>query len=311
MNLGKAVEDFRRHLAVKGWAKTTLENYERLLKRLEGYLGSRGVEDTSQVTKPMMGDFQEAEKERLSPKGLPLAVHTINTNLLMAKNFFRYLREEGILWSDPSREVVLMKAPKMLPRSFLTSVEAKRMMEAPDTSTALGYRDRCILEVLYSTGIRRGELNNLKVNDLDLEGGFLRVNQGKGGKDRVVPLGRMACQYLKNYLEHVRPLYLRKDPSLLWLFLSRKGGRMSTQVARGVVDRYTAAAGIGKKVTPHTFRHTCATLMLKNRANIRHVQELLGHVSLETTKVYTAVTVTDLKEIHKRCHPREKERGVR
>lgn len=310
MNLGNAVEDFRRHLAVKGWAKTTLENYERLLKRLMGFLAERGVEDTSQATKAMMGDFQQVEKERLSPKGLPLSVSTVNSSLLMAKNFFRYLREEGILWSDPSREVVLMKAPKTLPRSFLTSQEAKRMMEAPDLTTALGYRDRCILEVLYSTGIRKGELNNLKVSDLDLEEGFLRVNQGKGGKDRVVPLGRVACQYLKNYLEHVRPLYLRKEPNLPWLFLSKKGGRMSAMVARGVVRRSVQGAGVTKKVTPHTFRHTCATLMLKNRANIRHVQELLGHASLETTKIYTAVTVTDLKEIHRRCHPREKERGI-
>lgn len=311
MNLEKAVEDFSRHLAVKGWAKTTLWGYGRLLKRLTDFLKTRGVEDTSQVTKPMMGDFQESEKERLSPRGLPLAVHTINTSLLMAKNFFRYLREEGVVWSDPAREVTLMRAPKMLPRTFLTSVEARKMMEAPDTSTALGYRDRCILEVLYSTGIRRAELNNLKVADLDLEGGFLRVNQGKGGKDRVVPLGRVACRFIKSYLEHVRPLYLRKDPALPWLFLSRKGGRMSAMVARGVVRRSTMEAGIGKKVTPHTFRHTCATLMLKNRANIRHVQELLGHASLETTKVYTAVTVTDLKEIHRRCHPREKERNIR
>ena len=191
-----------------------------------------------------------------------------------------------------------------------TAVEAKKMMEAPDTSTALGYRDRCILEVLYSTGIRRGELNALKVTDLDLDGGFLRVNQGKGGKDRVVPLGRMACRFIRSYLEHVRPLYLRKDPAMPWLFLSRKSGRMSTMVARGVVRRYTQEVGIGKKVTPHTFRHTCATLMLKNGANIRHVQEQLGHASLETTKIYTAVTVTDLKEIHKRCHPRERERRI-
>ena len=310
MNIEKAVEDFRRHLVVKGWTPSTLEGYRRLLKRLLDFLKERQVEDTSQVTKAMMGDFQESEKERLSPKGLPLAVHTVNSSLLMAKNLFRYLREEGVLWSDPSREVTLMRAPKMLPRSFLTAVEAKKMMEAPDTSTALGYRDRCILEVLYSTGIRRGELNALKVTDLDLDGGFLRVNQGKGGKDRVVPLGRMACRFIRSYLEHVRPLYLRKDPAMPWLFLSRKSGRMSTMVARGVVRRYTQEVGIGKKVTPHTFRHTCATLMLKNGANIRHVQEQLGHASLETTKIYTAVTVTDLKEIHKKCHPRERERRI-
>lgn len=306
MNLEKAVEDFGRHMAVKGYVRTTQESYGRVLGRLMAFLKERGMEDTGQVTKKVMGDFQEAEKERPSPKGLPLAVHTVNTHLLMVKLFFRYLREEGAVWSDPSREMTLMKEPKTLPRTFLTSREASRIMEAPDTSTTLGYRDRCILEVLYSTGIRKGELNNLKVADVDLEGGFLRVNQGKGGKDRVVPLGRVACSYLKNYLEHVRPLYLRKDPNLPWLFLSKKGRRMSEMVARKVVGRAVDAAGIPKKVTPHTFRHTCATLMLKNRANIRHVQELLGHASLETTKVYTAVTVTDLKEIHRRCHPREK-----
>jgi integrase/recombinase XerD len=310
MNLIQAKEDFKRHLTVKGWVKATLGSYERVLGRLLRFLGERKVEDTSQVTKAILGDFQEAEKERLSPKGLPLAIHTVNTHLLMVRLFFRYLREEGVLWSDPAREMTLMKEPKTLPRTFLTSREAGKILGCPDTTTALGYRDRCILEVLYSTGIRRSELNNLKVADLDLEGGFLRVNQGKGGKDRVVPLGRVACRYLTCYLASVRPMFLRKDPGLPWLFISKKGGRMSSMVARGVVRRYTQAAGVMKKVTPHTFRHTCATLMLKNRANIRHVQELLGHASLETTKVYTAVTVTDLKEIHRKCHPRERSREV-
>lgn len=308
MNLEHAFADYERHLAARNYAPATVANYGRLLGRLRVFLQGLGVSDVSQVTKGMMGDFQQAERERENGLGRVVTVHTANHHLFMAKNFFRYLREEGVLWCDPTREVTMAKEPQSLPRTFLTAAEAKRIMEAADASTAQGYRDRAILEVLYSTGIRKGELNNLKVTDVDLEGGFLRVNQGKGGKDRVVPLGKTACRYVEGYMAGIRPQFLGNDRANPYLFLSNRGNRMSPMVARKVVGKYATLARITKKVTPHTFRHTCATLMLKNRANIRHVQELLGHASLETTKVYTAVTVTDLKEIHRRCHPRERDR---
>jgi integrase/recombinase XerD len=142
---------------------------------------------------------------------------------------------------------------------------------------------------------------------LDTKDGYLRINLGKGKKDRVVPLGKIACQYAENYIQHVRPLLLKKDPTNSHLFLSLIGNKMSKPVVAHLVTKYVKESGVKKHVSPHTFRHTCATVLLKNKANIRYVQELLGHESIETTTIYTHLTITDLKEVHKRCHPRERD----
>ena len=305
----EAVEEFQRHLEVRNYAPQSRDAYGRVLGRLTVFLEGRGVEAMAQVTKGMLMDFQQGEMERAGPSGEAVCVRTANGQLVMARRFFRYLRAEGMLWSDPAREMTLVRLPQTLPRSILTATEMRKILEQPDTATVLGCRDRTMLEVLYSTGIRREELGNLKVVDVDTQSGFLRVNQGKGGKDRVVPLGKEACRCLENYLQAVRPQFLKKESNLPWLFVSWKGNKLSKVVAGWTVKKYVRQAGIIKRVSPHTFRHTCATLMLKNRANIRHVQELLGHASLETTQIYTAVTVMDLKDVHKRCHPREKEVG--
>ena len=194
-----------------------------------------------------------------------------------------------------------------MPRGILTRSEARRIINAPDRSCTLGYRDKAILEVLYTTGIRKEELNNLTLNDVDYNDGFLRIIQGKGRKDRIVPLGRICCRYLENYIKSVRP-ELIKDPYNNHLFLSSRGNKLSKNVAWELVKKYAKKAKIKKNVSPHTFRHTCATAMLKNKADIRAVQELLGHESLDTTQVYTRVTINDLKEVHSRCHPREKDK---
>lgn len=170
----------------------------------------------------------------------------------------------------------------------------------------LGYRDRAILEVLYATGIRRQELMNLQPPDADCEKGFLRVNRGKGNKDRIVPLGKIACTYVENYIKLVRIDTARKRNSP-YLFLSLMGNRLSRSALRDMIIRYAKKGKINKAVTPHVFRHTCATHLIRHKANIRCVQEILGHQSLDTTQKYTQITITDLKEAHQQCHPREKE----
>ena len=145
------------------------------------------------------------------------------------------------------------------------------------------------------------------MNDVDYRDGFLRIIEGKGSKDRMVPLGRICCRYLENYIKSVR-IELIKDPYNHHLFLSARGNRLSKNLVWELVKKYAKKAKIRKNVSPHTFRHTCATAMLKNKADIRAVQELLGHESLNTTQIYTRVTINDLKEVHRRCHPREKDK---
>jgi len=227
--------------------------------------------------------------------------------LSAVKGFLRFLKERDYIARDPSLDIPYAKVPKQLPRGILTNTEARRIINTPDTTCALGYRDRAIMEVLYTTGIRKQELNNLNLTDVDYHDGFLRIDQGKGRKDRIVPLGRIACRYLENYIKSVRP-ELIKDPYNNALFLSTRGNRLSKNMVWEMVKKYAKKAKIKKNISPHTFRHSCATAMLKNKADIRAVQELLGHESLESTQVYTRVTIGDLKEVHRRCHPREKEK---
>lgn len=175
----------------------------------------------------------------------------------------------------------------------------------PIRATALGCRDRAILEVLYATGLRRNELRHLKPADIDREQGLLRVNDGKGGADRVVPLGAIAARCLETYANAIRPELLR-GAACEWLFVSYTGRQIDPNTLNAIVRKYAKAAKVRKPVTCHTWRHSCATHLVQNNANVRHVQEMLGHRSLATTERYLRLTIADLKAAHERCHPRER-----
>ena len=308
MKYENAWKELTSRLTAKGYDPKTIEVYDRVLKRFGEYMAEKGMVEVSALMKEHIQEFADRERQRLTPKGLRIEHCTANQNLRFLGLFLLWLRDENYTYENLSKVIVLAKEPQRLPRNILTAIEAKKILKMPDQSTAMGYRDRTMLEILYSTGIRRQEIMNLTIHDVDTKDGYLRINQGKGKKDRVVPLGRIACQYLENYIYHVRPNFLKKDPSSIVLFLSFHGNVMSKVVVGAAVRKYTKLAGIKKNVTPHTFRHTCATLMIKNKANIRYVQELLGHESIETTQIYTHLTITDLKEVHKRCHPRERDK---
>jgi integrase/recombinase XerD len=301
------IEKYKQHLLVLNYAERTIESHVFYLNRFMAWLHERNVTEITAVTKSHVQDYQTHLYEQMNRDGEPITPRTQNTALSIVKIFFRFLRENDYLASDPARDVTYAKTPKRLPRSILSGSEAKKVIHAPNTRTALGYRDRTILEVLYSTGIRRQELVNLTVQDVDYQEGFVRVNNGKGSKDRVVPIGKIACRYIENYVKQVRPM-LAKDPHENHLFLSILGASPCFSTISDIVKKHTRKAKIKKTVTPHTFRHTCATHMLRNKANIRHLQELLGHASLESTQVYAHVSITDLKEVHAKCHPREKDR---
>lgn len=179
----------------------------------------------------------------------------------------------------------------------------RKLLQTPDTQSLLGQRDRCLMELLYSSGLRNKELRTLKLTDLNLEEGVLQVVDGKGHKDRYVPVGRVACRHLAHYLAQIRPQLLGKGTADT-VFLTLRGKPMGKLAVIEAVERYVRLAGIKKTITPHSFRHTCATHLLQNKANLRHIQEILGHVSLQSTQIYTAVTIQELKEAHAACHPR-------
>ncbi len=306
-NVQALAQKYREHLRVINYASGTITRYLYFLNRFFEYLMENNIAEITAVNKDNIRDYQTHLYETINMRGEPNSVFHQNNNLKVIKSFFRFLVEDGYIVSDPARDVSYAREPKRLPRSILSQSEAKKIIHVPNTSTVIGYRDRTILEVFYSTGIRRAELINLTLQDVDYTEGFIRINAGKGNKDRIVPIGKIACRYIENYIKAVRPSLI-KDPYNNHLFLTINGTRLSENRVSEMVKIYGRRAKIKKGTSPHTFRHTCATLMLRNNANIRHIQELLGHASLDSTQVYASVSITDLKEVHSRCHPRERDK---
>ncbi len=306
-NLTRLKEDYLQSLKVRNLAERTIQGKRFMLKRFFAFLADRGICNIDGINKGIIQDYQTEQYHTINIHGRPNSVWYQNSLLSAVKGFMHFLKERDYIVADPTQDTPYAKLPRRLPKGILTPSEARRIINAPDTKCVIGYRDKTIMEVLYTTGIRKEELNSLTLADVDYHDGFLMVNLGKGKKDRVVPLGRIACRYLENYIKSVRPEMI-KDPYNNHLFLSARGNRLSKNLVWELVKKYAKQAKIKKSISPHKLGHTCATVMLKNKADIRAVQELLGHESLESTQVYTHINITDLKEVHKRCHPREKDK---
>jgi integrase/recombinase XerD len=306
-NFTRLAHEFAGTMKIRNLTKRTIESALWRLGKFFAFLESLDITHIDQITKEAVIAYQIRLYECINAKGLPNSVSYQNGMLSIVKQFTRFLKERDYIVFDPAHDIRYARQPKQLPRGVLTPSEARRIIHAPDTKTVIGYRDRSILEVLYSSGIRKEELNSLTLADVDYNDGFLRITEGKGKKDRIVPIGRIACRYLENYIKSVRP-ELIKDPYNNHLFLSLRGGRLSKNMVWELVKKYAKKAKIRKNVHPHTFRHSCATLMLKNKADLRTIQKLLGHASLTSTQVYTHLSIVDLKQVHSRCHPREKDK---
>jgi integrase/recombinase XerD len=298
---------YLRSLKVRNLSQRTIDLVHWMLEKFFTYLQSCNITHVDQITSQAVRDYQMTLFESLNSRGRPNSIAYQNRMLSAAKNFTKFLKDNDYIVSDPGRNVAYAKEPKRLPRGVLTPTEARKIIHAPDVKTAIGYRDRTIMEVLYSSAIRKEELNNLTIADVDYNDGFLRIIEGKGKKDRIVPIGRIACRYLENYIKSVRA-ELITDPYNNHLFLTLRGKRFSKNVVWELIKKYAKKAKIKKNVHPHTFRHSCATAMLKNKADIRTIQKLLGHASLDSTQVYTHLSITDLKNVHNRCHPRERDK---
>jgi integrase/recombinase XerD len=294
------------HLEMENYSPTTIETYRSHLNPFLRFLADRGdVENLSAVTGETLHQYQmEVHGERI--RGRPMTVATHCHRLVAVRSLFRYLARRGAILSDPAGCLELPRLPETLPRRVLTVREMEKILRAPDVDRPLGLRDRAIMELLYSTGIRNAELRALNVGDVDPRNNQVHVTQGKGRRDRVLPLGEIAGSYVERYLEDARPTLTKGWEPTAALFVNHQGRRLGDcGLIYCVVGRYARAAKLAG-VTPHVFRHTCATHMLKGRANIRHIQELLGHRSLTSTQRYTRLEITDLKREHRRCHPRER-----
>ena len=246
-------------------------------------------------------------------RGRPLKPRTVNKRLETLRNLLKYLGERGYAGRSLEEAVEYVKEPQVLPGSVLAHAQARRMLERVATDTPAGYRNRVLLELLYTSGIRAAELLGLEVEHVDFANGTARV-MGKGEKERVVPIGRTALGLLENYVKGVRPFLLRPalsavdgHPAQQALFLDEQGRRLPYHTLRRIVHAAARAAGLAENVTPHTFRRSCTTELLRGGAGMYQVKELLGHASLDTLQHYARLTIHDLKQEHQRCHPREKD----
>ncbi|MDI6732141.1 MAG: tyrosine recombinase, partial [Candidatus Margulisbacteria bacterium] len=221
--------------------------------------------------------------------------------LSAARSFFRFLAREKLIDQNPFENLLTPKLPRKLP-NFLYPEEMKRLLEAPDLKDPLGQRDQAILEVIYGTGLRVAEIVKLNLSDVDFDEGEIRI-LGKGSKERIVLFGSQAKQSMQNYLKSCRPIILGSQKSAAF-FINRRGIRTTPRLIERLILHYAKKAGITKKVTPHTLRHSFATHLLEGGADLRMVQELLGHTSLSTTQVYTHITKERLKEVYDASHPR-------
>ncbi|MEW6277775.1 MAG: tyrosine-type recombinase/integrase [Candidatus Eremiobacterota bacterium] len=292
-------------MTVKQWSPRTVKTYACILGRFLNWLAARRVGELSQVTRTTLQDYRmHLFYERT--RGRALAPVSQVRRLSAVKTFFRFLEGEGWLLVDPAAGLELPRVPRTLPRTLLSESEVLQILEAPDIRRPLGLRDRALLELLYSTAVRNSELRSLTLEDVHADGRLLVVRQGKGGKSRVVPLGEEAVFWLGRYLERGRPRLVRSSSERV-LFVGQHGQALrSTWGLAQLVARAARRAGLTRPVTPHAFRHACATHMLRHGAGLRHLQELLGHASAGTTQRYTRVEVSDLRRVHRRCHPRER-----
>jgi integrase/recombinase XerD len=298
----------RQTLLVRGYSARTLATQATYAHRWTEYCADVKLRDPAAVTPEHVAGFQQWLWHRPTVRGAVRGIAGQNNVLSWVKLFFMWLQAEGIVTRNPAALARYARQPDPLPKDVLTVEEAVAILNAPDAATLAGQRDRAILETMYATGLRRAELRALAVADVDLDAEVVYVRLGKGGRDRVVPLTRTACACLETYLKKTRPALLAGQDSTR-LFVSPvnhpgDGFCIGYHALSNLVRRYAQAAGIKKKVTPHLWRHTCATHLLQNRANVRHVQELLGHKSLATTERYLRLTIADLKEAHRRFHPR-------
>jgi len=295
---------FKEHLQVLNRTPATIDSYsDHVRLYLEGL-----TKDIKAVTAGDMEDYVASLFAHKNEDNKTYATGTVIVKVRALKRFFEYLEQANHIFINPMEYIQEPKKEKKLPRTVLTVGEVRKILEQPNLGTLTGIRDRTVLEIFYSTGIRLNELVSLTIYDADLQGGMLRINQGKGQKDRVVPMGKHAVRFLREYITKVRPRCTKKNPRNRSLIVDRYGKPISKQVVGILVRTYAREAKIKKKVSPHTFRHTFATELVKNGADILAVQKMLGHVCLVTTQEYIRALGLDLKKAHAKSHPREKDK---
>jgi integrase/recombinase XerD len=305
VNVALWLERFDDYLSHRGFTENTRQGYRYTVRRFLEFVSNRGLCAVAEISRADVDAYRVHLHHWRKTNGEPLAMTAQAAKLGAVLAFLRYLHDEKLILANPGHGVRLPKKPDKLPAALPDEEQVLKLLETPDVSTPLGLRDRAILELLYSSALRNTELRLLELHQLDLVRLEVRIESGKGRKGRLVPLGEPAAQWLEKYLSQGRP-WLVRDPDTKPVFLNSLGRVLSAELLAEIVRDYAQAAELPNKVTPHTLRHACATHMLARRAGLRHLQQLLGHASADTTRRYTRVEISDLREEHRRCHPRER-----
>lgn len=294
-----------QNMQVRNYAADTIRLRALYVRAFAVWCLERDIEQPALVTKPLLESFQRHLYRLRKANGKPLSWTSQSMHLQEVNQFFRYLVKMNHLPMNPASEIELPKRPKSLPKAILTEDEVERILAEPDTTTPRGLRDRAIFEVFYSCGVRRAELCRLRIDQVDVERRTIFIERGKGQKDRYVPIGLRALLWIARYVEHARD-QLQLDGKEPTLFLAGDGKPINPDTLTEYARRYIVSAGVKKQGACHIFRHTMATMMLDNGADIRFIQAILGHERMETTQIYTRTSLRKLLEVHGATHPAEK-----
>jgi integrase/recombinase XerD len=289
-------------LAAHGYSRSTLIGHSFYLAGFAAWAELRGLRRPTDVTLPVLEAYQRHVSLRRKPDGAPLSWSTQARPLVALRSFFSWCAKQRHILANPAAGLVMPRQGHKLPSATLTHAEAEAVLSLPDAGTVTGLRDRAVLELLYATAMRRGELVGLDLKDVDLARGWLTLRETKTRWDRVVPMGERAAAWLVRYLAEARPKLVTSDAPTA-VFLATNGERLGANWLTSQVHHYLAASGVGKPGSCHIFRHSAATLMLEGGADLRYVQELLGHRSLASTHIYTRVAPERLAAVHKATHP--------
>lgn len=299
---------FLEWMRVKNYSPETIATRGFHLDGFIDWAAARGIAQPQEVTKPVIEHYQRYLYHYRKRNGDPLSVQSQGNRLVAVRAWFRWMAKGSHILFNPAAEIDLPKLESRLPKYVLTASEAEQVINRPDVATWAGIRDRAILETFYSCGMRRRELIGLHPYDLDAERGVVVIRKGKGRKDRVIPIGDRALAWIDRYQVEVRPGLLVGE-AVEELFLTRLGKPFTPDQMTELVGGYVTAAEIGKQGSCHLFRHSMATLMYEAGADLRSLQEMLGHARLETTQIYTRVSIRKLKEVHTATHPAQGRRS--
>jgi integrase/recombinase XerD len=299
--LEKQRQSFLESLKIRNYSPATIESRGESIRVFFRYLLNLALDDLREVNRDTVRNYQAFLLGKYK-------LYSVHVHMIALRRFFEHLETVDAVLVNPCGGILLPKLGDRLPRNVLTTDEAQALLDAPDTQHPGGIRDKAILETFYSTGIRLEEMERLTIYDVDCKQGFVRINKGKFAKDRIVPLGSKAADYIREYMQKVRVEWIKdnRDERALWLSQNWPHQPVQKQMIASMVRNYSRAV-LQKTVSPHVWRHTCATHLVSNGSNIAYVQRLLGHRCLTTTQIYTRVAVPEMKETVQANHPRQRQ----